>query len=157
MASRLPSRPRTAAAAAVSIDRITTTFAALMKAEEALARLRAAKLPLQVAYHIAKLGRLAAAETAHFKAQRTEWIHELGVSRESTAAEIKAGLTNIVEVTPANWPEYEKRVNELGNAVVELAWRPLDVAALGQIELSADDLDALEPLLTGEPRSSAPA
>jgi hypothetical protein len=127
---------------------ITTTLAHLVNAEPALARVAQLKLPVKVAYHLAKLVHLVQSETRLFYAQRTTFIKKLGVERDPTEDEAKRnGGQKITEVTADNLPEFLRRLDELGQVSVTLPWGPLDLEAVADLDIPASDLIELGPLV----------
>jgi hypothetical protein len=131
-----------AAAAQGATPAITATLQDLLTAERALQRLSERPLPIKVSYHLGKLRRLVRAETQVFYEERDKLARELGSGDA-------AGAT--FTVPPAQLPTFHARLAELTALTVTIAWAPLDLATLGAIEITAADLDALTPLVTGEP------
>ncbi|HEV8211051.1 MAG TPA: hypothetical protein VGP77_13045 [Vicinamibacterales bacterium] len=128
---------------------ISTTLGALVQAEPALQGICTLKLSAKSAYHLTKLARLVAAETAHYHEARTGYIKELGTTLEN-------GSMTIAPDSP-NLPEFVKRHEELVAVPVELPWGPITLAMLGDAHVSAADLGALGPLLADpDPDGSTP-
>lgn len=128
-----------------STPTITTTIGRLVTAEQALLRVAQLDLVGDRGYHVYKLLKLVLAETAFFKEKQSAWVKELGAPRESTPAEIAAGQTDMIEVTPANKPTFYTRINEAAAVEVLIAWPPIPMSWLTGV--SGADRLALEPLL----------
>lgn len=129
---------------------ITTTLGQLVDAEPALMRLAGQKMSAASAYKLAKLCKAVAEETKIFTEKRIEKIKEVGVSRQATPAEQARGETTMVEVAPPHMRTFLEHLGELASVPVTLDLAPLDLAALGAIELSAADLLALGPLVSDQ-------
>jgi hypothetical protein len=126
---------------------ITATLGDLVAAEPALERLLQRPLAAQPAYHVAKLVRLVRVETAHFHEQRNTIIKELGAERTANPAEQAAGHDRVTAVTPENVEAYAKRMQDLANVTVTIAWLPLSLSELGDAPITGADLLTLGALL----------
>lgn len=118
---------------------MVVTLGELVNADQALARLAEQKLPIKVSWLLGKLVKRVREEVAEFHTHRNAWIQELGQTEDGRTWTIEAGSSNQAEFT--------KRLSELVALEVELAWVPLQVSALGSIEVSVADLIVLEPFL----------
>lgn len=136
---------------------ITTTLGVLVQAERQLIGwtdpdgtehpgVCALKLSAKSAYHLQKLARLVASETANFQEARNGYIKELGIAQFD-------GSISIAPDSPA-LPEFVARVTELIAVPVEIAWGPITLAMLGDEKVSASELQALGPLFA-EPEGEA--
>lgn len=121
---------------------IRTTLGGLVQAEGALQRLTALRLPVKAAYHLSKLFGLVRAELKTFHEQRLVIVKELGTQTRDTVGDEQW------QVSPEHMPAFTTRVGELVAIEVTLPWGPLDLTPLTTIEISADDLWALGPLVT---------
>lgn len=125
---------------------IATTLGVLVQAEPALQPICAVKLSAKSAYHLQKLARLVAAETAHFHEARNGYIKELGIASLD-------GSVSIAPDSPA-LPEFVARVKELIAVPVEIPWGPITLTMLGDATVSAAELQALGPLFA-EPEATS--
>lgn len=129
-------------------DSVTILLGKLAAADAALARLANLQLPIKAAYHVAKLGRLAAQEIEIFYEQRNALIKELGEEREATPAEVATGRQGrVMAVLPANHETFTARLKELTDHEVTIPWGPIDPAILGERLITPADLIALGPLM----------
>jgi hypothetical protein len=109
----------------------------LIVAEEALKSLAKATLPIRAAYRVARLARMVAMETQHFHQQRDLWVRELGQEHGGQ-----------ITVTPDNYTEFQRRLNELANESVDLNIQPLDLSLFGDnFTVACETLVALGPLI----------
>jgi len=131
----------------LTIKGIETTLGVLVAAEPALARLAAEKLPIKVAYHIAKLAKLVIAETELFKQQRDALVKRLGTVRAATEAERAVHGSEVWEVQPPHQREFVDQLTELLKSPSMVAWVPLEFEELKDVVLPAADLLALGPLV----------
>ena len=129
---------------------LTITLGALTNAEPVLNELARAKRPAKARYHLSRLITQVRSELQHFQQEREALIKELGEERDPTPLEVKAGqMGKLTAVTPANIPEFIKRLNELAAVEVELDDKWLLTADLLKDDLlSVDDELALGTLLT---------
>ena len=125
---------------------ISTTLGVLVQAEPALQPICAVKVSAKSAYHLQKLARLVAQETAHFHDARNGYIKELGIASLD-------GSVSIAPDSPA-LPEFVARVTELIAVPVEIPWGPITLAMLGEATVSAAELQALGPLFA-EPEATS--
>jgi hypothetical protein len=122
--------------------KIATTLGALVQAETAIATICALKVSARSAYHLKKLAQLVAIETRHFHTERDALIKELGTKREDGGFELKPDAEA--------WPTFVAKVNEMAAVEVEVPWGPITLALLGDEKVSAQDLQALGPLMADE-------
>ncbi len=118
------------------MESIKTTLGKLVAAGEALKRLSEKSLTPKIAYHVAKLARLAGPEIVSFQDRRIVLAKELG-----EAADDKGSWT----VRPENVSVFNERIKELADIEVTLAYGPLDLEPLGNI--TPADIIALGDLL----------
>lgn len=138
------------------MSEIQTTFGALLPAVGTpekpgpLVRLADVRLPAKTAYDVLKLCKLASERVAEFTELKDKAIVELGEEREPTPEEAQRnGGKPVMEVTPENRLAFFTRVQELAAVEVTIPWKPLALDALGDVEVSADELNALGVLLEG--------
>jgi hypothetical protein len=127
------------------VSEIKTTLGDLVAAEKALSALDRLKPPAITAkarYHIAKLTGLVLAETKLFHQHEREYITELGETLNPDAPEHE----HQVRVTPAHWPEYMKRMEDLAAQPASIPWGPITDDMIGEADVSVGELRALGPL-----------
>lgn len=120
---------------------MTVTLNQVFAAEEALKRLSEMKLPVKAAWAVSKLLRLAGAEIEHAHSQRNGWITELGTEKDGQ---------KVIEPDSPGRDEFFKRLTDLMAVEVEIAWTPLAIAELGEVQMAPGDLLVLEPFLKDE-------
>ena len=125
---------------------IKLTLRQLLDAQPALQRLSSERLPVKLAYNVARLIKVLQPELDEFMKQRDELIKEHGTKRSTTDAEKAQHGDEIIEVMPAQMSMFRKQVDELTTVVVTVDRAPLKLDA-DNISISAADLLALEPLL----------
>jgi hypothetical protein len=116
---------------------ITTTLGALVQAEAALQTLCALKLSAKAAYHLMKLAKAVTPETKHYHEARDGHLKELG-----TLTEDRTHYT----FTAETGPDFSRRLEELADVPVTIAWGPVTMDMLGDHQIAAADLIALGPL-----------
>jgi hypothetical protein len=127
---------------------ITTTLGQLATSKDAFERLIAMKLAIKAAYHVKKLLAVVRPELEHFHELRNDLIKELGRERPPTDVErALAGAAPIWDVLPEHLLTFHARIMELSSAEVTLPVGPVDLAWLGDQDITAADLDALGPLV----------
>lgn len=136
----------------VPASALTLSLGELVEAETALARLLEERLPVKLAYQVARLTRCVRAETKFFTDTRDALIRELGAPSAPNEAERSAGLTEIIRVKPEHTAEFNRRIMELVAVPVTLTRSPLDLTALIEagVSLSGGDLLRLGALLNEE-------
>lgn len=105
------------------------------------------------AYRLNKLRRAVDAELQFFQTERRRLIEEFGTSRRATLAELSLGSDPIIwEVLPDSpqWISFSTRMKEILSIVVDLTCSPLALDTLATVELSASDIDILDPILSVE-------
>jgi hypothetical protein len=122
------------------MNSITTTLGTLVAAEPALKRLSDQKLTVKTAYHIAKLLKFVGTHLADYNEQRVAHVKELG-------AETDGNFT----VTKENWPEFDKRMQELFAIEVTIPWKPVTFEQIAAIAISPADILALDTLVQDAP------
>lgn len=128
---------------------IPTTLGALATAEAALQHLLAVTFDqaggAKVRYHVVKLARLVAAETAHFYEERNKLITQYGTGEPKT----------ILPTSP-QLPAFTADLKTLADVPVTLAWGPLTSAMLDPYPaVLGADLLALGPLYELDPLPAA--
>src|SRR5205809_4635820 len=122
----------------------------LIAAEPALTKLSTLRLPIKTSYNLMKLLSNVKKEIEIFNTQRNLFIKELGIERDTTLQEKQKGMgSQVVEVLPNNIEEFVKRINELASVEVSIGTN-LTLESLGSIEISAEDLLVLKPILNIE-------
>jgi hypothetical protein len=133
---------------------MTLTLEQVVKATEIVNRLAQHRFPagkIKTAYGISKLKKSLVIEATFFQEERKRLIQSLGESRPATDEEKRLGSDPIVYEVPRNspaWPVFVDRLNEVLQLAVEIPGSPFTLDDLSTIELSADDLDALDPFCT---------
>lgn len=115
-----------------------TTLGALAAAEPTLQTMCALKLSAKHAYHVQKLTRLVAQETAHFHEQRNALVTEYGTKLDEGPI--------VVKTDSEHWPVVKAKLDELAAVPVEIPWSPITLDMFGAEKVSAADLQALGPL-----------
>lgn len=118
----------------------------LINSEGSLKKLLAVKLPVKIAYKLSKIVNLIQPELTIFQEQRDKLIKELGTEKDKDSGNF--------QVTPENMPKFIEEIGKLTDIEVNLefgagkAVEPIKLADLGDIELEAQDLVALDWLIT---------
>ncbi|MDP3939821.1 MAG: hypothetical protein Q8R92_17015, partial [Deltaproteobacteria bacterium] len=113
----------------------------IVNSREAIANVLAAKLPIKAAYQLSRIGLELSKEIEAFTAARNAAITSLGTCNEGGAFEIK--------VTHAEYPEFERQMNELLAADVKIDRDPVRMQDLGdKAEVSASDLIVCSKFIT---------
>lgn len=114
------------------MSQIVTTLGALVNAApappafSALDAVLAVPLDAKARYHVLKLAKLVATETAHFTAEHTAAIKALGKERQPTPEEHARGQRDpVTEVTQENRSAYFARIAELQAVPVTIPWGPI--------------------------------
>jgi hypothetical protein len=122
---------------------IVLTLQQLMEAHTALGRLAQQPLPIRTAYAVARLLRALAPDATEFQQQRTALITRLGAPRPPRPEEPQGG--DVIEVTPANQPEFQRTMAELLAVEVQIDHAPVHLnGGSATISVTAADLLALE-------------
>lgn len=121
---------------------ITMTLGELMEAEDALTHLLELKLPVKLAYHVAKIARLVKVETTHFKTERDNFVKEFGEPDKD------ANGQEMIRVKPDRIADYMAKVIELSKVEASIAWKPLKLGDL--TEITGQDILRLGALLTDD-------
>ena len=130
---------------------MTTTLNALVSAEQALKRLAAQPVSAKTAYHLARLIKAVFAETEPFHTQRHASSRRCGAERPVTEAEIALGASGTVfEVVPEQLPAYTAQINDLLAVPVTIDRWLLTVTMLGDLPITAEDILALDALISDE-------
>lgn len=144
----LPPRRARANTAVTPPAAIETTLGALVNSVAALNRLLELRLPVAAAYHVAKLAKLVDAEVVIYEKQRVALVNEFGVRRAPTAEETaKYGPEQLTAVPEDKRQVFNAGIANLAAHEVTIAWKPLTLAELGAVDISAGDLLALGALL----------
>ena len=136
---------------------ITISLRELLEAQPALQRLSTEKLPVKVAYNVARMMRAVQPEIEDFYKQRNALVKECGVTRPATEAERPMHGDEVTEVPKDKLEEFRREIDELASEKITLEREPLKIEGLP--EMTAADLIALGPLiadLAEEPASTPP-
>lgn len=112
----------------------------LVEAESALHKLMNTPLPAAVAFRLKRVVRVVQPELQAYEEQRLKLVHEFGEKGED-------GRTI---VTPANMPAFTEQIEALFNVDIEVNFKPLPIADLGDTAVTAADLLALDWLFVDE-------
>jgi hypothetical protein len=125
---------------------ITMTLRAVLEAQPALDRLAGEKLPVRLAYHVAKLVKLVRVEVEDFNAQRFKLVKEYGVTRPATEAERPVHGPEVIEVPPEKIAAFQQELATLVDEPVTFDRAPLSITDTFP-NITAADLVALGPLV----------
>lgn len=128
---------------------ITLTLRALLEAQPALDRLAGEKLPVQIAYRVAKIVKLTKAEIADFHEQRIKLVKAHGVTRPATEAELSIHGPEVIEVPPEKAAAFRAEIDALADEPVTFDREPLTISAAVP-NITPADLIALGPLVIDE-------
>jgi len=120
------------------------TLRELLDAQTALQRLASEKLPVKLAYNIARLLKEIQPELDEFYKQRAALVEKHGQRRKATELERPQHGPEVVEVLSENLPAFRRDVDELINVEVTINREPLSMDGLPDI--TPADLLVLEPL-----------
>jgi len=132
---------------------MTLTFQQLLLAYEVLQRVMDHRFPAgrqQTAYRLNKIRKTLVGEYEFFQQQRKQLIEELGAARKATPRELLNGADGTVwEVLKdsSNWNEFSTRMKEVLDIQVNVADVKVRLDELDTVDLSARDVEALEPFL----------
>jgi hypothetical protein len=125
---------------------IDTTLIELVKAEPFLRRISEHDLPAKLRYHVAKLGRLVAAETKIFEEQQRDLFAKLSIERDArNPQELQQFGPTVREVPPGAREKFEAELRAVGVVLVSIPWGTLRSVDLPQAK--ASDLIGLGPLV----------
>jgi hypothetical protein len=128
---------------------ITVTLRALLEAQPALVRLSNEKLPVKLAYRVARLMKVVQVELDDFHKQRIVLVKQYGATRPTTEEERAIHGTEITEVTPDRMVEFRQDVDDLADEKVTLEREPLKLED-NFPAITPADLIALGPLVADE-------
>lgn len=123
------------------------SLGAVVAAEDCLASLSRLKLPAKTAVQLFRMAKVVRGEAEAFHAKRNELMRQMGAERPSVTPEEHAMGPTVLAVPHDRIPAFMKELTELAAVVLDLACKPLPVSALGDIELSIEDLDKLGPFI----------
>jgi hypothetical protein len=124
---------------------IRITLKDLLEAQPALQRLAAERLPVRLAYNVARMLKALQPDIDEFVKQRNELVKKYGATRPATEAEKPTHGPEVTEVIAANFLEFKRELDELTTVEIVVDRAPL---ALDDVEkISAADLLALGPLV----------
>jgi hypothetical protein len=113
------------------------TLGQILEAGPALNHLAAERLPIKMAYWIARLAKMVGEEQKTFFEARAKTIEELDVAKG-----------DMIDVKAAGYPAFKAKMDELVAVEIDLAWTPLTSDKLGDVTIAAADLLALSPFIT---------
>lgn len=128
---------------------ITMTLRAVLEAQAALDRLAGERLPVRLAYNVAKLVKLVRVEIGDFHEQRMKLVKEYGLARPATEAELPIHGPEVIEVPPDKIAAFQKELEALVAEPVRFDRAPLQLADTFP-NITPADLIALGPLVTDE-------
>lgn len=133
-----------------SLMPITITLRQLLDAQPALQRLSSEKLPIKLAYNVARLIRVLQPELDDFFKQRNELVLRYGYTRPSTEEERAAGQGDeVTEVPKDKMVEFRETIDDVVNEKITIDREPLKLD--GFPNTSVADILALGPFLAEEP------
>lgn len=119
-------------------SQIELTLATLLGSQKAVTWLVSQRLPIQTAFKLARLTKAINAELQTFDETRRALCERFGTLRDDKSK---------YDIPPAKQDEFDKEFATLTAMQIELPGTPLRAAELGRVEMSADDLMALEWLI----------
>jgi len=122
---------------------VQTTLGQIVDAEPALGRLLKERLPIAQLYWITELGGVLLEKIRAFRAQEFTLIVRDGLEQPSGNWVIAPGMPQFAA--------FKADVDTLRAIAVDLAWTPMDSAAMGAACASGEDMLALRPFLTMAP------
>ncbi len=125
---------------------IRVTLRELLEAQPALQRLSNEKLPVKVAYNVARMMRVVQPEVEDFYKQRNALVKEYGVTRAATEAERSMHGDEVTEVPKDKLDTFREEIDGLAQEVVVLEREPLKITDSFPA-ITAADLLALGPLV----------
>ena len=126
---------------------MTLTLKQLLEAQPALQRLGNEKLPVKVAYNVARLLKDLQVELDEFHRQRGVLVDRFGTKRVSTDAERPVHGPEVIEVLTDKMADFRKEIDDLVSVVVTINREPLSLEGIPDI--TPADLIVLEPLFKG--------
>lgn len=119
---------------------ITVTVIEAFSFLPVLKKVMAMKLPVKAAYRLSRFAMKLQPDLQKFEEKRVELIKELGVEVE--------GRPGTYEIEGAeNLAKYREQVEAMGSEEIKIDLDPITVDMLGDAELAAADLVALEKLI----------
>lgn len=127
---------------------IRTTLGAIVTAKPALDKVMTERMPIKMAYALAKLAKVLEPECAMWIQLRDSLLRELGTPHH--------GNVGSFVFTPEKGATFLEKENELKALPVEIDAAPFSLDAIGITAISAADVLALAPLLTDEAHAPQP-
>lgn len=125
---------------------IRLSLRALLDAQPALQRLAADRLPIKLAYNVARLLKLIQPDIDEFVQQRNALVRQYGLARAPLSEqERQTHGAEVIEVTPEHLDAYRRDIDALTSVEVTIARAPLVLDDVDKI--SPADLLALGPLV----------
>lgn len=125
---------------------IRLTLRELLDAQPALTRLAAERLPVKLAYHVARMLKAVQPDIDEFIAQRNKLVQQHGASRPALSAqERETHGAEVIEVTAENLEAYRQDIDALTRVEITIEREPLRLTDVERI--TAADLLALGALV----------
>jgi hypothetical protein len=125
---------------------IRLTLRALLDAHPALTRLATDKLPVKLAYSVARMVKVTQGEVDEFLTQRNALVRQYGLARAPLSdLERQTHGAEVIEVMPEHLEAYRRDIDALTSVEVTI---PRDPLVLDDVDkIAAADLLALGPLV----------
>ena len=125
---------------------IRITLRALLDAQPALTRLAGERLPVKLAYNVARMVKAVQPDVEEFVQQRNKLVRQYGLPRPPLSEEERQTHgAEVIEVTAANLEAYRQDIDALTNVEVTINREPLVLTDVDRI--APADLLALGPLV----------
>lgn len=115
-------------------------LAELQGMKDPLKRLISEKIPMKSAFRLNKLIKAVEGELDNIEAARIALIKELGKPLENDPDNFT--------VPPEVVPEFQKKYTEFLQETVEIEFTPIDLESFGDVEITTNDMYALDKLFT---------
>lgn len=126
---------------------IRLSLKALLDAHPALTRLAAEKLPIRLAYSVARMLKAVQGDVDEFITQRNALVRKYGIARAPISAlERQTHGAEVIEVLPEHLDSYRKDIDALTSIEVTIPRDPLVLDDVDKIVPA--DLLALGPLVS---------
>lgn len=125
---------------------IRLTLRALLDAQPALTRLAEERLPVKLAYHVARMLKATQPDVEEFVQQRNKLVRQYGIARLPLSdLERQTHGAEVIEVTAENLDAYRRDIDALTSVEVTINREPLVLEGVDKI--AAADLLALGSLV----------
>lgn len=108
-------------------------------------QLKNEKLPITVSYKLAKISKKIKEDLEFYTNKLQEILKEYAEFDEN--GQIIYIDNNFIKIKDGKIEECQEKINELENLIIEIDYSPLSIDDLGNIEMSADTLEKLLPIL----------